>query len=96
MPIALREAMSRGAVPVVTDIAAHREIITPGETGFLFPVGDVAECARLCCSLAAGDGYEQVSRNAALSVQDQSVEATAAKYAELLEQLARRRRNSGS
>jgi glycosyltransferase involved in cell wall biosynthesis len=89
MPIALREAMSRGAVPVVTDIAAHREIITPGINGFLFPVGDVAGCAKLCCSLALSDGYEQVSRNAALWTQDQSIESTAAKYAELFEQLSR-------
>lgn len=88
MPMALREAMSRGAVPVVTDIAAHREIIAHGDNGYLFPVGDVAECARLCCSLVAGDDFERVSRNAALSVQDQSVEATAAKYAGLLDQLS--------
>ncbi|HET9530127.1 MAG TPA: glycosyltransferase family 4 protein [Blastocatellia bacterium] len=88
MPLALREAMSRGAVPVVTDIAAHREIITPGVNGFLFPVGDVAECARLCSSVAQGGSFEQVSRNAARSVRDHSVEATAAKYARLFEQLS--------
>lgn len=88
MPIALREAMSRGAVPVVTDIPAHREIITSGMNGFLFPLGDVAECARLCCFHAAGDGFQQVSQNAALSILEQSVEATATKYASLLERLS--------
>jgi glycosyltransferase involved in cell wall biosynthesis len=89
MPIALREAMSRGAVPVATDIAAHREIVSPGVNGYLFPVGDVAECARLCCSLGTSDDYARVSRNAALSVEDQSVEATAREYARLFERLSR-------
>jgi glycosyltransferase involved in cell wall biosynthesis len=88
MPIALREAMSRGAVPVVTDIPAHGEIITAGLNGFLFPPGDVRECARLCCSLAAGEEYQQVSHNAALSIRDHSVEATAQKYAMLIERFS--------
>lgn len=88
MPIALREAMSRGAVPVATDIPAHREIITPGINGFLFPIGDTAECARLCCAIAMNDLYEQVSRNAALWTRDHSAQATAAKYARLLERLS--------
>lgn len=88
MPIALREAMSRGAVPLVTDIPAHREIITAGMNGFLFPPGDAAECVRLCCSIAESERYQQFSRNAALSIHDHSVEATAEQYATLLEQFS--------
>lgn len=88
MPIALREAMARGAVPVATDIPAHREIITPGINGFLFPVGDTAECARLCCAIAMNNLYEQVSRNAALWTRGHSSQATAAKYARLLDRLS--------
>jgi glycosyltransferase involved in cell wall biosynthesis len=83
MPIALREAMSRGVVPVVTDIPAHREIITVGKNGFVFPVGDVAECARLCRRLAFSDQYENMSRSAASWTRSQSHDVVAEKYAQL-------------
>lgn len=43
---ALMEAMS-AAVPVVaTDIPGNRDLVVPGATGYLVPVGDVAEFAR--------------------------------------------------
>ena len=37
------ETQACGRVILASDIAPAREVITPGETGFLFPVGDVAE-----------------------------------------------------
>jgi glycosyltransferase involved in cell wall biosynthesis len=40
----LLEAMSRGAVPAVTDIAPHRAVV--GDAGELFAPGDVAAAAR--------------------------------------------------
>jgi glycosyltransferase involved in cell wall biosynthesis len=36
----LLEAMACGLIPIVTDIAANREWITPGENGLLFAPGD--------------------------------------------------------
>lgn len=83
MPIALREAMAHGAVPVVTDIPAHREIVNDGQNGFLFSLGEVGECARVCCALALDNDYERISHNAVAWTGDHSVEAVAEKYATL-------------
>ncbi len=38
--VSLLEAMACGAVPVVTDLAANREWISPGRSGALCPAGD--------------------------------------------------------
>lgn len=43
---ALMEAMAAGVPVVATDIAPNRELIEPGRTGLLFPVGDRASLAR--------------------------------------------------
>jgi glycosyltransferase involved in cell wall biosynthesis len=52
-PIAMLEAMGSGVVPVVTDIAAFREVIEHRKNGFLVPVGDSHEFAN---TLAVLDG----------------------------------------
>ncbi|HJQ37770.1 MAG TPA: glycosyltransferase family 4 protein [Thermoanaerobaculia bacterium] len=48
-PIVAWEAMLHGVVPVVSDYLGRREenVIRHGETGLVFPVGDVDEAARL-------------------------------------------------
>ena len=51
----LFEALSVGVFPVVTDIAANKELIRPGETGELFPVGDAGALAQVLGRLAADD-----------------------------------------
>ena len=39
LPLVVLEAMARGTIPVVTDIAGGlREVIASGENGFLYPV----------------------------------------------------------
>lgn len=43
---AIMEAMAAGVPVVATDIAPNRELIEPGRTGLLFPVGDRASLAR--------------------------------------------------
>jgi glycosyltransferase involved in cell wall biosynthesis len=43
---ALMEAMSAGVPVVASDIAGNRDLVVPGETGHLYPVGDRAELAR--------------------------------------------------
>lgn len=43
---ALMEAMLAGVPAVVTDIPGNRDLVVPGETGFLVRVGDVAEFTR--------------------------------------------------
>jgi glycosyltransferase involved in cell wall biosynthesis len=41
LSIAMTEAMSAGVPVVVTDIGEARDVVIPGESGFLFEVGDV-------------------------------------------------------
>ena len=40
------EAMSHGVPVVATDIPGNRDLVVPGETGYLVPVGDRAGFAR--------------------------------------------------
>ncbi len=41
-PLKPLEAMAQGRIVVASDVGGHRELIRHGETGFLFPAGDVA------------------------------------------------------
>jgi glycosyltransferase involved in cell wall biosynthesis len=43
---AIMEAMAAGVSVVATDIAGNRDLVVPGETGFLVPVGDRAAFTR--------------------------------------------------
>jgi glycosyltransferase involved in cell wall biosynthesis len=43
---AIMEAMSAGVPVVATDIAGNRDLVVPGETGYLVPVGDRAAFTR--------------------------------------------------
>jgi len=43
--LAALEAMSCGVPVIATDIGGLPEVVTPGETGYLFPVGDIAAMA---------------------------------------------------
>lgn len=43
---ALMEAMSAGVPVVATDIPGNRDLVVPDETGYLVPVGNVADFAR--------------------------------------------------
>jgi glycosyltransferase involved in cell wall biosynthesis len=88
MPIALREAMAHGVVPVVTDIPANRELVEPGTNGFVFPVGDVAACAARCVQVALSDAYQQMSALARQQMQGHSTAESARQYAALIRQLA--------
>ncbi|HZX25446.1 MAG TPA: TIGR04063 family PEP-CTERM/XrtA system glycosyltransferase [Telluria sp.] len=45
-PLKPLEAMAQGRVVVASDVGGHRELITDGRTGVLFPAGDVRALAR--------------------------------------------------
>jgi PEP-CTERM/exosortase A-associated glycosyltransferase len=46
-PLKPLEAMAQGRMLVASDVGGHRELIRDGETGFLFPAGDVDALARV-------------------------------------------------
>lgn len=53
MPLAYLETQANAKVLIASDIAAARELINDGETGFLFPLGDVAALAERTLQVAA-------------------------------------------
>jgi predicted metal-dependent phosphoesterase TrpH/glycosyltransferase involved in cell wall biosynthesis len=58
-PSLIRKALAAAAVPVVSDLELHRELVGEGERGLLFPVGDVqtlaAQLSRLCSDRSLRD-----------------------------------------
>ncbi len=61
--VSLLEAMSRGAIPVVSDLPANREWVLHGFSGFLFPAGRPDLLARgLFWATGAGNLARQVNR----------------------------------
>jgi PEP-CTERM/exosortase A-associated glycosyltransferase len=44
-PLKPLEAMAQGKVVLASDVGGHRELVRPGETGFLFPAGDAGALA---------------------------------------------------
>ena len=46
LPNVVMEAMAAGVPVVATDISGNRDLVVPGETGYLVPVGDRAAFAR--------------------------------------------------
>lgn len=44
-PLKPLEAMAQGRVLIASDVGGHRELIRDGQTGYLFPAGDVAALA---------------------------------------------------
>ncbi len=51
LPFHLMEAMSCGLPAVVSDIKGHRDLISPGKNGLLFPLGDTAAFAQAMVAL---------------------------------------------
>lgn len=45
-PLKPLEAMAQGAIVVASDVGGHRELLTDGETGYLFRAGDTPALAR--------------------------------------------------
>jgi glycosyltransferase involved in cell wall biosynthesis len=51
LPNVIMEAMIAGVPVVATDISGNRDLVVPGETGYLVPVGDRAALARQAVKL---------------------------------------------
>lgn len=77
---AVIEGMFLGLVPVITDISGNRDLVRPGQNGYLVPVGDAQAVAKAVMALASDEGgYAQMSAVARSSVEwGFSVEGSAA------------------
>jgi len=86
LPLALLEAMSAGLVPVVSDLPSGvREVVVPGQTGFLSPVGDIDAFADAIAGLdASRERLERLSRAARGIVSEEyDVRRQASRYEDL-------------
>jgi glycosyltransferase involved in cell wall biosynthesis len=70
LPKVLLEAMVSGAAPVVSDIPAHRAILTQGETGYLFETGNAERMAEAVIAALADPKRPAVIRRAAELVRE--------------------------
>jgi N-acetyl-alpha-D-glucosaminyl L-malate synthase BshA len=59
------EAMNCGVPVIATDIGGLPEVITPGETGYLFPVGDIADMASSAVALLKDPSRHELFRTQA-------------------------------
>ncbi|MEA2780602.1 MAG: hypothetical protein QOK29_2146 [Rhodospirillaceae bacterium] len=87
-PVALIEAIATGCVPVASHLRGVTDVVVdPGETGFLFPVGDIRSAARLVRKIAAD--REMLGRMSiagrATAVARFRCDRMAAAYAEVIE-----------
>ena len=55
LPLAVAEAMAQGLPVVASDLGGIPELVVPGETGLLVPVGDVEAIARALLDLVGDD-----------------------------------------
>lgn len=70
-PLKPLEAMAQGKLVAASDVGGHRELVTDGETGALFPPDDPAGLAAALVSLLAGrDGWEERRATARAFVRD--------------------------
>lgn len=90
MPNVIMEAMAVGVPVVATDISGNRDLVVPGETGFLVPVGGRAAFARETkriledADLARRLGEAGRQRVLSQFTVEQMIERHAALYRELL------------
>ena len=101
MACALLEAMACARTPIATDIPASRELLREGETGFMYPVGDVERLAAILVELAADAPLrDRVGNAARAAVEQRGVEASTDRYELVLkavvEEAGRVRRRSVS
>ncbi|MFO0868617.1 MAG: glycosyltransferase family 4 protein [Pirellulales bacterium] len=94
MSNALLEALACGLPIIASDIPGHRELVTEGENGWLFPVGDAPALAQCLAWLrhawrsGAWEAYAAASRERAVRQYDQV--ALSQTYADLYRRLAAR------
>jgi len=89
------EALSSGCVLLASNIPGTAEVVTDGETGFLFPVGDVQSMTKLILRNAEdADLRSRIGRNArAWCLQRPSLDDNIATFAKLIETIVASHQN---
>ena len=97
-PLKPLEAMALGRILVASDVGGHRELISDGQTGFLFRAGDPAALSmRLREVLALHDGWEAMRLRARRFVEEKrSWKRSVAGYEALYERVCGHRPNGDS
>ena len=91
--IAIAEAMAAGLPVVASDVGGIAELVQPGVTGELFPVGDSSALARhLVRVLTSPDLRAAMSRAALEEAKSLRMESAVERYFELYDELLARRR----
>jgi hypothetical protein len=89
-PLKPLETMAQGRMLVASDVGGHRELVRDGETGFLFPAGDVAALAvTIEAVLAQRADWPRLRDQARRFVEAERTWArSAARYVDVYESLA--------
>ncbi|HMO46564.1 MAG TPA: glycosyltransferase, exosortase A system-associated [Rubrivivax sp.] len=92
-PLKPLEAMAQGRIFVASDVGGHRELIRPGETGYLCPAGDAAALAAgLADALARRDEWPAMRARARRFVeQERSWQGSVGRYAAVYRRALQRR-----
>ncbi len=89
LPTAILESMASGTPVVATDVPGTRELVRPGETGWLAPPGDGRALGEaILGALADPSGREKAAAGAAGILQAFSIETVAGAYCRLYERIA--------
>jgi glycosyltransferase involved in cell wall biosynthesis len=89
LPLSLVETMSAGCVPIFSKIRGVTDfIITEGENGYLFPIGDCRKAAQQIQKLQDEEVWRKLSYNARASIKSRfTIEQQAQAYADLINKL---------
>jgi glycosyltransferase involved in cell wall biosynthesis len=93
-PLSLIEAMAAGCVPIVSHIQGVTDtMVTDGSSGFLFPVGDCREAARIISRLQTQRDLFASASDAARSAAEQAfaLEGMANRYYDVLNRMKTKR-----
>ncbi len=86
------EAMSCGAIPVVSDISSLRALTDPVEPAVSFPVGDATVLARRVLSFKPGDIVRRSEQVRSAFKEHLSYQTLAARYSAVFDEVAGRQR----